>query len=288
MPRGVALLAAAAMLVVAAGPADADRLEERPYTAGTGDVLPACAIVPEMTIGGACFRVGAADEPIVRIAGQDEAGTAGYAYRFVTDRPRSLGSGSFCGYSGPLWVPPGASRVLVSALGATGPVFCQGGAPATRGTVRIGHQRVPGELTLAGDAFADGGRIPDRYTCAAPSAPSPALSWSEPPLGTAELALVLEDPDTPIGTYVHWVVYGIDPKAGGIAEGTLPPGAVVGTSYAGPCPPPGDPVHRYIFTLYAISQPTGLGPGASPARLRARMTETLLDQARLTGTYSRL
>lgn len=217
--------------------------------------------------------VGDVREPIITISAScvmlpcAEPGQPG-AYVFTSDRPRPLGAGV---YQSPaeVWVPPGASTLTL-----------------VREAI-VSRRTVPAEMTLASSEFADGAAIPARFSCDGDTPGSPALDWGLVPQGTAELAVVAEDPDTPFGTFVHWVMYGIDPSRTGLAEGEVPPEAEVGSPWRGPCPPPGDPDHRYIFTLYAASEPTGLGAGASVADLRAALTDTLLDQARLTGMFGR-
>jgi hypothetical protein len=271
--------------------APAARADERSYLPGTGDAAPLCVLGVDVPVGGACYGVGDVHEPTVRIEGLDSAPwMAGYSYTFVSERPRVLGSGRFCGASPELWVPPGSSRLLVGAAEASGPVACAAsGSPgiALGGTSRTTFRIVPAALRQTSPAFDDGARIPDDYTCLKASPPWPELRWSSVPEGTAEMALVMEDPDTPIGTFVHWVIYGLDPSSGGIESGVLPEGAKLGQPYRGPCPPQGDPEHRYIFTLYALSAASGLDAGATPARLRAAISPILLDQARLTGLFSR-
>jgi Raf kinase inhibitor-like YbhB/YbcL family protein len=107
------------------------------------------------------------------------------------------------------------------------------------------------------------------------------------PKGTVELAITLEDPDAPSGTFVHWVAWGIDPTAGALPEETLPDGVIEGDpSYLGPCPPPGDP-HRYRFTLYALDAPIELEAGvATIADLRAAIKGTVTGKAKLVGLYA--
>ncbi len=147
-------------------------------------------------------------------------------------------------------------------------------------------------LTLSSPAFADKEFIPAQYTCDGDNV-SPPLSWSEVPEGTAELVLLLEDPDAPGGTHVHWVLFGLNPACGGLEEGKVPAGAVGGkndygrTDWGGPCPPFGK-ARRYIFTLLALSEPSGLAEGASPRNdLPQALSGKVLAQAQLTGKYAR-
>src|SRR3712207_74944 len=113
-------------------------------------------------------------------------------------------------------------------------------------------------LTLTSPAFADNGLIPVQYTCDGNNV-SPPLTWSQVPEGTAELVLLLEDLDGPGGSQVYWVLFGLNPASGGLEEGKVPAEAVGGkndygrTDWAGPCPPIGR-AHRYVFSLFALSE----------------------------------
>ena len=122
---------------------------------------------------------------------------------------------------------------------------------------------------------------------------SPPLEWSGVPDTAVELALLCEDPDAPGGTFVHWVVAGVDPSLSGLAEGELPQGAVEGgndyggTGYGGPRPPVSDPAHRYFFRLYAVGEPLGVSPGASADDVRHAIEGKELARGTLVGTYQR-
>lgn len=155
-------------------------------------------------------------------------------------------------------------------------------------------------MRLASAAFGDGETIPVAHTCDGEDA-SPELSWSDVPAGTRALALIMEDPDAPPGTWIHWVLYDLPAGATGLAAGLSkaerPPcggahGACWGVDeytrvgYHGPCPPPGRP-HRYVFTLYALAAPTGLPPGRTKAEALRAMTGRVLATASLTGRYGR-
>ena len=147
-------------------------------------------------------------------------------------------------------------------------------------------------------AFTAGGPIPRAHTCDGADL-SPPLAWSGMPDGTQELALVVDDPDAPNGTWVHWVLYGIAPGVAGLAAGVprdaelkSPIVAKQGMTdfrrpgWGGPCPPPG-PAHRYIFTLYALSRESRVPPGATKAVLLESIKTITLAEARLVGTYGR-
>jgi len=148
------------------------------------------------------------------------------------------------------------------------------------------------KLRLTSPAFKDGGLIPDGFTCDGANASVP-LRWRGVPKSTVELALTMEDPDTPIGTFVHWVVWSLDPEAGSIPEQTVPAGVqegkngTGGTGYLGPCPPPGAGPHRYRFTLYALDEALTLAPGATINELRAAIKSTVVAKTRLVGVYAR-
>lgn len=151
-------------------------------------------------------------------------------------------------------------------------------------------------MEITSRAFDDGEPIPRVHTCDAEDR-SPPLQWRDAPSGTSGFALVVDDPDAPAGTWVHWVVYRIpagwtelpegtdasDLSGEGILEGENDFGDV---GYGGPCPPPGRP-HRYVFTLYALDAHPDLEPGASKAELLAAIEGHVLERARLVGTYRR-
>jgi hypothetical protein len=145
-------------------------------------------------------------------------------------------------------------------------------------------------MDLRSPDFTDQAPIPDRYARTGQNV-SPALTWSPPPEGTAELALLVEDPDAPRGTFVHWVVAGIPPSQTRIDAGDLPPGAVQGRNdfgkarYDGPQPPSGDPPHRYVFHLFAADAPLGVRNGAPAETVRAALRGHQLASGTLVGTY---
>lgn len=127
-------------------------------------------------------------------------------------------------------------------------------------------------MEIESPRLEDGGTVPVEFTCDGEEV-SPPLSWSDVPDGTASLTLVVDDPDAPGGTFVHWLVSGIPPDVEGVGRGEAPRGGTEErnsagrTSYAGPCPPQGDPPHRYRFMIRALG-PDGevLGGGMLTAR----------------------
>jgi Raf kinase inhibitor-like YbhB/YbcL family protein len=147
-------------------------------------------------------------------------------------------------------------------------------------------------IELRTPAFNDHGPIPDRHAKGHGDR-SPALEWSGVPEGTAELAILCEDPDAPGGTFTHWVLAGLDPALTGLAEGTVPKGAVEGRNdyggigYGGPQPPKGDPAHRYFFRVFAASAPLGLRRGCSADDLRRALEGKELASGVVVGIYQR-
>jgi len=151
-------------------------------------------------------------------------------------------------------------------------------------------------IQLTSTAFAEGSPIPAKYTCDGADV-SPPLRWSNVPEGTKSIALISDDPDAPVGTWVHWVVYNIPPDATELAENipkseVLTNGARQGMSdfkrigYGGPCPPPGSP-HRYFFKLYALDTALDLKPGATKQQLLQAVEGHILAEGQLMGTYQR-
>ena len=151
-------------------------------------------------------------------------------------------------------------------------------------------------FTLETTAFEPGGSIPKKYTCDGADV-SPALRWSDPPAGTESLALIADDPDAPVGTWVHWVLFNLPSATRELPEGVprvkeLGGGGLQGTNdfrkvgYGGPCPPPGNP-HRYYFKLYALKSKLNLAAGATKKDVEQAMKGLALAEADLMGRYGR-
>ncbi|MBD3259784.1 YbhB/YbcL family Raf kinase inhibitor-like protein [Candidatus Woesearchaeota archaeon] len=144
-------------------------------------------------------------------------------------------------------------------------------------------------MKITSPAFEDGKAIPAEYTCKG-SDISPELNFEEVPEEAKSLALVMDDPDAPMGTWDHWVVFNIPATATKVAKGTEPEG-VAGknswdkTGYGGPCPPSG--THRYYFKLYALDAELNLAQGATKAELMKAMQGHIIAEARLMGTFSK-
>jgi hypothetical protein len=151
-------------------------------------------------------------------------------------------------------------------------------------------------MKLTSTAFQNGRPIPVQHTGDGADV-SPPLQWSGAPAGTKSFALICDDPDAPVGTWVHWVIYGLPsamnelPKKISTAE-SLPSGAKQGLNdsrrvgYSGPLPPPGKP-HRYFFKLYALDAELPLKPRATKSELLRAMEGHILAEAQLMGTYQR-
>ena len=143
-------------------------------------------------------------------------------------------------------------------------------------------------------AFQNGGQIPKKFACDGQD-DSPALSWTDPPAGTKSLALIVDDPDAPAGTWVHWVLYDLPSGTRQLPEGVakdyeLADGARQGHNdfgeigYNGPCPPRGV-AHRYFFKLYALDSKIGLKPGATKRDVERAMKGNILAQAEIIGKF---
>jgi hypothetical protein len=145
-------------------------------------------------------------------------------------------------------------------------------------------------LEVTSPAFEPGGRIPKKYTCDGENV-SPPLKWSGVPTETKSLALIVDDPDAPIGTFVHWVLYDLPPDLDSLPEGVRGMGTegindFRKTGYGGPCPPRGSE-HRYFFKVYALDTTTGLKAGVSKRDLENAMRGHILAQGQLIGIYGR-
>jgi Raf kinase inhibitor-like YbhB/YbcL family protein len=147
-----------------------------------------------------------------------------------------------------------------------------------------------GEFRLSTNAFAHGEEIPPRHACDGEDV-SPALSWSDQPAGTRALALIVEDPDAPVGTFTHWLAWNIAPLAGGLEEGESAPSEGhndfgIG-GWSGPCPPPGHGPHRYFFRLHALDARLDVGFRAGRRELERALAGHVLETAELMGRYER-
>ena len=148
-------------------------------------------------------------------------------------------------------------------------------------------------LTLRSPAFEPGTPIPARFDHERGDL-SPALGWAGVPEGTAGLVLLVDDPDAPVkGSFVHWVLYNLDPVRQGVAEGEVPAEATAGANgfgqrgYLGPAPPPGDDAHRYVFRLLAVDKPVSLTGLPGYQDVEEAVAGHILREARLIGTYQR-
>jgi Raf kinase inhibitor-like YbhB/YbcL family protein len=151
-------------------------------------------------------------------------------------------------------------------------------------------------IEITSTAFREGQAIPKLYTGDGRNV-SPPLRWRDPPAGAKSLALVVEDPDAPRGTWTHWVLFNLPATARELGEGvspqpTLPDGTMQGINdfgavgYGGPAPPPGKP-HRYFFKLYALDTPLNLGPRTTRPQLLKAMDRHVLAEGQLMGRYGR-
>ena len=160
------------------------------------------------------------------------------------------------------------------------------GGPGEQGEVSMDR------FSVTSPAFSDGAEIPARFTADGADL-SPRLDIHQAPQGTAAFALIVDDPDAPMGTWVHWVVWNIPAGTTAIPEGGVPAGSVEGrnswgrTGYGGPSPPKGTGVHRYFFKLYALDTALDLPPSAGKKELLAAMKGHVLGEAQLMGTYTR-
>jgi Raf kinase inhibitor-like YbhB/YbcL family protein len=150
-------------------------------------------------------------------------------------------------------------------------------------------------MEIRSSAFTDGGFIPGKYTCDGMDV-SPPLQWSDVPEGTKSFALICDDPDAPVGIWIHWVLYNLPGSTRELA-GNVPPrevlenGAMQGRNdfrrigYGGPCPPRG--VHRYYFRIYALDKSLDVDAGISKKELTGAMKGHILAEAQLMGKYQR-
>ena len=150
-------------------------------------------------------------------------------------------------------------------------------------------------MEIKSPAFDEGALIPRKYTCDDIDV-SPPLEWSAAPDGTKTFALICDDPDAPVGTWVHWVIFNLPDDIHGLPEGVLPHevlenGAKHGTNdfrkfgYGGPCPPGG--THRYYFKLYAVDKELDAEVGITKKEMLDALEGHILAESQLMGRYSR-
>lgn len=146
-------------------------------------------------------------------------------------------------------------------------------------------------FALTSPAFASGQPIPARHTCTGADL-APELAWDVPPAGTQSLALIMDDPDAPGGTWTHWILFNLPPQTQTLSPAqAVPAGSLNGKNswgkagYGGPCPPFG--THHYYFKLYALDAALDPAEGATRTELLARMDGHVLAVAELMGTYAK-
>ena len=177
--------------------------------------------------------------------------------------------------------------------------FCFIAVPAFLGIGSVAEEEEGASmatLQITSTSFEPNGVIPKKYTCEGEDV-SPPLEWHGPPSGTKSFALISDDPDAPVGTWVHWVVYDLPIETRELGEGlaktdVLPNGAKQGMTdfrrigYGGPCPPPGS-YHRYFFRLYALDTTLAIRSRQTKQQLLKAMEGHVLAQGELIGRYKR-
>lgn len=184
--------------------------------------------------------------------------------------------------------------LLLALLSVSGHLACQ----ETRRAPQSAAQEAGAKMTIRVEttAFAPGGNIPAQFTCTGANI-SPALRWSGVPAGAKSLALILHDPDAPVGDFTHWLLYGLAPTVSELGENIARTPEVPGLGrqgtndfrkigYGGPCPPPGKP-HRYFFRVYALDTELSLAAGADRAAVEAAIRGHVMAEGELMGKFSR-
>lgn len=177
--------------------------------------------------------------------------------------------------------------VLIIALYQKTPSLSRLSKGRSKTTLTINQQTT---MKLTSPQFQHNTNIPAKYTCDGEDI-NPPLKISEVPEEAKSLVLIVDDPDAPMGTWVHWIVFNIPPTTLEIAENSVPDNATEGITsfknigYGGPCPPSG--THRYFFKLYALDTTLDLTPAADKKKLEHAMQGHILAQAELIGLYQR-
>src|SRR5215468_3647522 len=191
--------------------------------------------------------------------------------------------------SRPLGTGVGAlAALLLAACGGSTGSGQAGSSPAEQATPAHTSPG-PGAITVRSPAFAAGAAIPVRFSCRGSNTPIP-LTWTGVPAGASSVALIMDDPDAPSGTFTHWVVFNLPATSRGIVNGRLPAGAAQAqkgrgqAAYTGPCPPSG--THHYRFTVYAEPEQLPLRAGAPLTAALAAIKANPLSSGRLTGLFA--
>ena len=177
-------------------------------------------------------------------------------------------------------------HLLIAAMSLAMAASCSHEAEPNTGSVM--------KIPVTSTAFVDGQTIPQKYTGQGDDI-SPPLQWTAAPSQTKSFALICDDPDAPMGTWTHWVIYNLPATATGLPEnvaktGSLPDGSKQGENsfrnigYNGPAPPPGK-AHRYFFKVYALDSVLTLDAGAEKGEVVNAMNGHVLAQGQLMGTY---
>ncbi|HEX4759305.1 MAG TPA: YbhB/YbcL family Raf kinase inhibitor-like protein [Thermoleophilaceae bacterium] len=173
------------------------------------------------------------------------------------------------------------SRAYIACL-ALAVAGCGGSTPA-----KTPAPKAPEQIQLTSTAFKSGGTIPTPYTCSGAGDPPP-LRAVNVPRKAKSMALLVEDPDAPGGTFVHWTTWDLSPRtlasSDHPSEGKNSSGR---TGWTPPCPPNGDKPHHYVFALYALSKPLGLQDGASPDAVHHALRGNAIAMGRLIGRFGR-
>lgn len=189
--------------------------------------------------------------------------------------------------------------LMAAALMATGVlVGCSSGpGDAERASSQadaLAALPLPDTITVTSPSFVDGGELPVRFSCDGTNI-NPALTWDGLPAEAESLAIVVDDPDAPDGTYVHWVLYDIAVPSTGVAEDAVPEGAEQArnsngeSAYRGSCPPEGDEAHSYRYRVYALSgeMPGGLGDPPELEETLDAIAEVAVARGETRATFAR-
>jgi Raf kinase inhibitor-like YbhB/YbcL family protein len=179
----------------------------------------------------------------------------------------------------------------ITGIAALAVGSCSSAPAGSDAAEELAERQLDAVIAVSSPAFGEGEPIPVEFSCDGEEV-SPPLSWDGVPSAAVELVLVVDDPDAPGGTYVHWVLFGLDPSLTELDAGVVPANgrqaknSAGDAAYKGPCPPGGH-LHHYRFSVYALGEEAAADDAAPGGEVLGLVSEAAIAKGTLTGTFER-